>query len=144
MSEEIKARLGVKDLSDMNSEDWDRHQSSPGFDAEMREQERKWQEFVATASDEEIVRAYLSSRVLLWQQLPYDWMEMDIEELDAANLIDYPPEVEAAYKRSRANPNQRAMFASDYERGQDLMDKYHIWLCQRHGLDPSTGEPFAT
>lgn len=85
---------------------------------------QEWKEFVERATDEEIVRAYLASRVVVWQQLPYDWMDMDVEALDSWNIIDYPPEVEAAYERSRADPKQRAKYEDDYDRGPEATDEW--------------------
>lgn len=66
--------------------------------------------------DEDIVRAFLESRVPFWETLPYDWMEMSDEDFDDLNLLDYSEEVEEAYKRSRADPAHREQFAKDYER----------------------------
>lgn len=122
----------------MTEAEYDRMKArAPEVAAMLDKAEEEWNAFVATASDEEIVRAYLASRVILWQKLPYDWMEMDIEDLDDMNLIDYPDEVQKAYERSRANPHQRAMFERDYGRGEDLTEWYLAALHERHGKPPA-------
>jgi hypothetical protein len=121
----------------MTEAEYDRMKArAPEVAAKLDKAEEAWNAFVATASDEEIVRAYLASRVILWQKLPYDWMEMDAEELDEMNLLDYSDEVEKAYQRSRANPVQRAVFERDYDRGEDLTEWYLANLHQRHGKKP--------
>ncbi len=103
----------------MTQEQYDRMLArEPEAHAKYLEAEQQWKEFTDTATDEEIVRAYLRSRVLFWQRLPYDWMYLDVETLDTCNLLGCPPEVEAAYDRSRSDPEQRVKFEKDYGGGE--------------------------
>jgi hypothetical protein len=76
------------------------------------------------ASDEEIVRAFLQSRTNFWQQLPYDWLDMDDESLFSWNILECPDFVREAYKRSRADSAQRSKFAKDYSRGDAVVTEW--------------------
>jgi hypothetical protein len=91
--------------------------------AEMEAAEWEMMMVYPAPKDETIVRAFLRARNPFWPQLPYDWMDIGDVALYEWNLLERPERVNEAYRRSRADPQQRAKYAQDYGR-KDVAEKW--------------------
>jgi hypothetical protein len=63
---------------------------------------------------EQIVRDFLDQRMPSWRQMPYDWMDFRIEDLDMMGLLPIPDEVNEAYIATRVNPADRSRDEAEY------------------------------